>query len=201
MRTPYPWLKPAVTLGAFVPLGVIAWRGVHGDLGADPIAEILNNLGLVALVLLVASLACTPARALAGWAWPIRIRRLLGLLAFAYACLHVVTYAAVDQEGNVRAIVADVLKRRFIFVGAATFLLLVPLALTSTAGWVRRLGFRRWKRLHRLAYVAGGLGIVHFVWRVKADLAEPLVYGLVVLVLLAARLVPERRTKRDFQVA
>jgi sulfoxide reductase heme-binding subunit YedZ len=186
---PLPWLKPAVLVGALVPLAAILARAARGELGANPIAQALNQLGLLALVLLVAALACTPLRAVSGWSWPIRLRRLLGLLAFFYATLHVTTYAALDQGLDWAAIWKDVSKRRFIFVGFAAFVLLLPLAITSTSGAVRRLGYARWKRLHRLAYVAPALGVVHFYWRVKKDVSEPVVYATVLGLLLLARVV------------
>ena len=184
---PYPWLKPAVLAGGLVPIATIVLRGVRGELGADPIAQGLNQLGLVALIFLIAALACTPLKTLAGVTWPLRIRRMLGLFAFFYATLHVTTYLAVDQRFDWTAIWADLTKRRFIYVGATTFVLLVPLAVTSTNGWVRRLGFPAWKRLHRLAYLATILAVVHFVWRVKKDLSEPLAYGAVLAALLLVR--------------
>jgi len=186
-RPPHPWLAPGVVVGALVPLAVIVERGVRGALGANPIAQALNQLGLVALVLLLAALACTPAKLVFGWTWPLRIRRMLGVTAFFYACLHVSTYAGIDQGFDWPAIWKDVSKRPFIFVGAAAFTTLVPLALTSTNASVRRLGFARWKLLHRLAYVAPALGVLHFFWRVKKDVSDPLAYGLALAVLLAIR--------------
>ena len=195
-RTPHRWLKPGVFVGALAPLAAILVRGFRGELGANPIAEALNQLGLVALVFLVAALACTPAKTLAGWTWPARLRRMLGLFAFAYAGLHVVTYAWLDQGLDWDAILADVVKRKFIFVGAAAFVMVVPLALTSTNAAVRRLGFARWKRLHRLAYVAPALAVLHFTWRVKKDVTEPVVYGVVLSALLLVRVATWARARR-----
>jgi sulfoxide reductase heme-binding subunit YedZ len=187
-RGPHPWLKPGVFAGSLTPLAAILVRGARGDLGANPIAEALNQLGLVTLVLLVAALLCTPLRTLAGWTWPIRLRRMLGVFAFFYGTLHLATYAGLDQGLDWRAILADVTKRKFIFVGFAAFVLLVPLAATSTDAAVKRLGFARWKRLHRLAYVAPVLGVIHFTWRVKKDVREPLTYAAVLAALLLVRL-------------
>lgn len=194
-KQPLPWLKPGVFVGSLVPLATIAARAFTGGLGADPVAEALNQLGLVALIFLVASLACTPLKTLLGWTWPIRIRRELGLFAFFYAALHVTTYSGIDQSLNLRAIFADVVKRKFIFVGFAAFVLLIPLAVTSTQDSVRRLGFVRWKRIHRLAYVAGCLAAVHFIWRVKADLLEPLLYAGMLALLLLVRAVSYARAR------
>jgi sulfoxide reductase heme-binding subunit YedZ len=157
-------------------------------IGADPVAITLNRLGFWTLTFLVASLVPTPARIVLGLTWPLRLRRIIGVGAFCYAAAHFVMYLAVDQELVLADIVADVVKRKFMAVGFFAFLLLVPLALTSTDGMVRRLGFARWKRLHRLVYVAAAAGVVHFLWRVKADLRAPLVFGFVLCALLFTRL-------------
>ena len=186
---PTPWLKPAVLTGSLVPLAAIALRAALGQLGANPIAEALNELGLAALILLVATLACTPLRLVFGWGWPARLRRMLGLLAFLYGALHLLTYALLDQGFDYRAILADVTKRKFIFAGFAAFTLMVPLALTSTAASVRRLGSARWRLLHRLVYLSAALGVIHFVLRVKKDVSEPAVYGIVLGGLLLIRVV------------
>jgi sulfoxide reductase heme-binding subunit YedZ len=187
-RRPLPWLKPGVFAGALVPLAAIVMRGAEGRLGANPIAQALNQLGLVALIFLVMALACTPLKTLFGWTWPIRLRRMLGLFAFFYALLHVLTYSGLDQGLDWAEIWKDVTKRKFIFVGFAAFVLLIPLAATSTAGAVKRLGFARWKLLHRLAYVAPALGAIHFFLRVKKDVREPLAYAAVLGALLVIRL-------------
>jgi len=192
-RRPHPWLQPALLTGALTPLVVIVGRAVAGTLGANPIAQALNQLGLLALIFLIAALACTPLKLVFGWTWPLRIRRTLGLIAFGYACLHVATYAGLDQVLDWRAIWKDVSKRKFIFVGFAAFVTLIPLARTSTNDAVRRLGFARWKRLHRLAYVAPALGALHFYWRVKKDATEPLAYATVLAVLLVIRVLQGRR--------
>jgi sulfoxide reductase heme-binding subunit YedZ len=170
----------------------LAGLAASGGLGADPIAAALNRLGLLTLVLLVASLGATPLKTFIGWTWPLRLRRALGLLAFACACAHVGVYALVDQGAALMAIWADVVKRPFITVGFAAFVLLVPLALTSTDAAVRRLGFPKWKRLHRLAYLATALGALHFFWRVKKDVTEPLIYALIIAGLLGLRLISKR---------
>jgi sulfoxide reductase heme-binding subunit YedZ len=183
-----PWLKPAIFTGALIPLAVTLIEAIRGTLSANPIAEVLNRLGLLALIFLILALAMTPLRVFFGWTWPVRVRRMLGLFAFFFAFLHLTTYVAVDQGFDLSTVLEDVLKRRFIFVGVAAFLLLVPLAVTSTNAMVRRLGFRSWQRLHRLAYVATILGVIHFVWRVKKDMTEPVIYGAVLALLLGFRL-------------
>jgi sulfoxide reductase heme-binding subunit YedZ len=188
-KSPLPWLKPAVLTGSLVPIAAILERAWRDDLGPDPIAQALNQLGLIALVFLVAALGCTPLKTIFGWTWPMRIRRMLGLLAFFYALLHVITYTVLDQGLDWNAIVDDVLKRKFIFLGFSTFVLLIPLAATSTNSALRRLGYLRWKQLHRLAYLAPALAVLHFTLRVKRDESEPLAYGLVLAALLTVRLI------------
>ncbi len=182
--------------GALAPLGLLLARATRGSLGANPIAEALNELGLTALVLLIASLACTPAREILGWTWAIGLRRMLGLLAFFYVSLHFATYLGLDQGLRFAAVFADVTKRKFIFVGFTAFVLLAPLAATSTAASIQRLGFPRWKRLHRLVYVAATLGVVHFFLRVKKDMSEPKVYAAVLALLLLARVYVYWRDRR-----
>jgi sulfoxide reductase heme-binding subunit YedZ len=184
-----PWLYPAVFTGALMPLAVLVVRAATGTLGAEPVAIALNRLGLVALVFLVLSLACTPLKIVFGWIWPIGLRKTLGLFGFFYACLHFLTYAVVDQGLKLGTILSDIAKRNFILVGFSAFVLLVPLAVTSTAAMLKRLGARRWKRLHALAYVTASLGVTHFVLRVKKDVSEPAVYGAVVAALLLVRIV------------
>jgi methionine sulfoxide reductase heme-binding subunit len=195
--TPYPWLKPAVFVGSLTPVAVLLLRAVRVELGANPISQALNQLGLVALIFLVVALTCTPLKMLFGWTWPLRLRQMLGLFGFAYATLHVSTYVGIDQFFDWQAITADILKRPFIFVGFAAFVLLIPLAVTSTAAWIKRLGYARWKQLHRLAYIAPLLGVLHFTWRVKKDVSEPLTYAFILGILLLIRVAAalyERRT-------
>ena len=179
-----------------IPAAVTIVRFVRDDLGANPIEAAMNQLGLWTLVLLLASLACTPLQIVTGWKYPLRLRRMLGLEAFAYVTLHFLTYLVADQFFDWSEIGKDIVKRKFITVGFAAFVLMIPLAVTSTNKMVKRLGFKRWKRLHRLAYVAAVLGVIHFVWRVKADYTLPFVYGFVLTVLLAVRLVDRIRVGR-----
>lgn len=183
-----PWLKQGIFIGALAPLASIVLRAYQGTLSANPIAQIENELGLTGLIFLVACLACTPARRLFGWAWPIRVRRELGLFAFFYAALHVFVYAVPDQVLDIPTIIADVAERPFITVGFLAFVLMIPLAWTSTNDAVRKLGFRRWQRLHYLTYAAGILAVIHFLWRVKIDVTQPLFYAAVLAALLSIRL-------------
>jgi sulfoxide reductase heme-binding subunit YedZ len=191
------WLKPGVLLGSLVPLGVLVLRAAQDSLGANPVAEALNQLGLLALVFLVAALAATPLQKLWGLAFALRLRRMLGLLGFFYATLHMLTYVLVDRLGELATLLDDVTKRPFIAVGALAWLLLVPLAITSTRAMQRRLGGPRWRRLHRLAYVATSLGVLHFFMRVKKDTREPLAYATVLALLFAARWLATQRARRD----
>jgi sulfoxide reductase heme-binding subunit YedZ len=184
--------RAAVFAGCCLPLALMASEGLGGRLGANSIATIMNRLGFWALFILLLSLAATPLKILFGWTSPLRFRRMVGLFAFFYASLHLTTYVAIDQFFDLPAIAADIVKRKFITIGLSAFLLLVPLAITSTDRWVRRLGFVRWKRVHRLSYLAAVCGVIHFVWRVKADLLQPTIFGLVLAGLFAVRLFPPR---------
>jgi sulfoxide reductase heme-binding subunit YedZ len=179
---------PFAFVGCCIPLLVIGVQLATVGLGADPVETLLNDFGYVAFTLLVLTLACTPAQMLLGWKWPIRIRKLLGDFCFFYACLHLSTYIGLDQGLDLHEIEKDVLKHKFVFLGMGTWLLLLPLAVTSTRGWQKRLGFRRWKRLHRLVYLAGGLATFHFLLRFKTPRLETLAWMTAVALLLALRL-------------
>lgn len=181
-------VKPIVFALCLAPMVVLFWRAFTGGLSANPIDDITDVSGEWTLRFLLLGLAITPVRRLTGWNALIRYRRMIGLFAFAYLCLHVSTYLVFDHFFDLAAVWDDVAKRRYITVGFAAFLLLVPLAVTSTTGWIRRLGGTRWAQLHRLVYVAAILGVVHFLWLVKGnDVREPLTYAAVLAVLLAAR--------------
>jgi sulfoxide reductase heme-binding subunit YedZ len=180
---------------ALAPAALLAWRAARGGLGANPIEAATHWTGDWALRFLLATLALTPLRRLLGWHGAVAYRRLLGLTAFAYACLHLGIWAVLDLGLDGEAIVADVAERPFVTAGLGAFLMLAPLALTSTRGWMRRLG-RRWAQLHRLAYVAAALAILHYLWLVKADRRAPLLHAAVLAALLAARLPAARRLRR-----
>ncbi len=185
---PMPWLRPGIFIGALAPLVSVVWHAYDGSLSANPIAEAENELGLTALIMLLSALACTPARKAFGWTWPLRNRRMLGLFAFFYASMHFLLYLTLDLGLDPGAVLGDIAKRPFITVGFTALVLMAPLALTSTTGWVKRLGFMRWQNLHRVVYVAGALAVVHFIWRVKIDVSQPLTYAAVLGVLLGARI-------------
>lgn len=187
MAKPLPWLKPGLLVGGIAPGALIVIGAARGTLAANPISEALNRFGLLALIFLVASLCCTPLKSLFGWTWPPRIRRMLGLFSFGYASVHVCTYVGLDQVLDLAKIGEDLVKRKFILVGFLAWALLVPLAITSTNKMVKRLGYVRWQRLHRLVYPAAILAAIHFYWRVKRDHTEPLVYAALLGVLLLIR--------------
>jgi sulfoxide reductase heme-binding subunit YedZ len=183
------FVKPVVFTAALLPLaGLVAGAaGVRAfDLGANPVETIQDTTGEWALRFLLVTLAVTPLRHALGQAWPLQLRRMLGLFAFAYAALHFTNYLLLDRALDWNEIVGDLTKRPYIIVGATALLLLVPLAVTSTAGWRRRLG-ARWVTLHRLVYVIAALGCWHFWWQVKKDVTEPLVYCAILAVLLGVR--------------
>lgn len=191
-----PWIKAGLFALCLVPLGRLVYGAVANALGANPIETITRSTGWWTLFLLMATLTVTPLRRLAGANWLLRLRRMLGLFAFFYACLHFLTFIWFDHWFDMAAILKDVVKRPFVTVGFAAFLLLLPLAFTSTNRMVRRLG-RNWQRLHRLVYAIAVLGVVHFWWLVKRDLTEPLVFALVLAVLLGIRLFWRMRETRS----
>ena len=170
-----------------IPLGLLIWRGFQGRLTANPIEFISHTTGWWTLTFLMITLSVTPLRRMLDLPWLLRLRRMLGLYAFFYACLHFLTWLVLDQFFDWNAIVKDVVKRPYITVGFTAFLLLLPLATTSTNAMVRRLGAKRWQALHRLVYVIATLGVIHFLWLVKKDIREPALFGAVLAVLLGIR--------------
>jgi methionine sulfoxide reductase heme-binding subunit len=179
-------LKPAVFIACLIPFGQLAYNAYTGDLGVNPIETITRFTGSWALIFLLASLAVTPLRRLTGWNEFIKFRRMLGLFAFSYALTHFSTYLVLDHFFDWQAIGKDILKRPYVTAGFIGFVIMIPLALTSTAGMIRRLG-RHWQQLHRLVYVAAIAGVIHFYWLVKADIRRPAQYGFVLLLLLGFR--------------
>jgi sulfoxide reductase heme-binding subunit YedZ len=192
------WLKPAVFLAC---LGPAAWliygAFLGGDLGVNPVETITNYTGIWTLRLVAISLAVTPLRWLTGWNVVIRFRRMLGLFAFFYGTLHFLTYFVLDHSLEFSGLWDDVVKRPYITAGFTAFVLLLPLAVTSTQGWIRRLGGRKWNLLHRLIYVTAVLAVLHYWWKVKLDTSSPALYAAIMAMLLGARLwraVAKRRT-------
>lgn len=180
-------LRALVFLLCLAPFLKLVWDGVRGDLTANPIEDLTHRTGWWALTLLMVTLSVTPLRRLTGWNRAVQYRRMIGLFAFFYACLHVSVYFGLDQLLSFDYILEDIAERPYITVGFTAWLLLIPLAVTSTRGWIRRLG-KRWTYLHRLVYVSTALGVLHFLWLVKADVRQPLIYAALLAVLLLLRL-------------
>jgi sulfoxide reductase heme-binding subunit YedZ len=180
--------KPVVFVLCALPALSLVYRGFAADLGPNPVETITFTTGEWALRLLLITLSVTPLRKLTGASWVMRLRRMLGLYAFFYVCLHLLTYVWLDAFFSLSYIWDDIAKRLYITAGFTGFCLLLPLAITSTNAMIRRLGARRWQRLHRLAYVAAMAGVLHFLWLVKADLREPLIYLCFYMALMIARL-------------
>ena len=203
MRGPQSALKPIVFLAALGPAGWLVWAALTGNLSANPLSDLTNETGVWTLRFLCITLALTPLRRITGWNALIRFRRMTGLFAFFYGSLHFLTYVVADRLAGLdfpngvvawstvrnlaKSVGDDIYKRPFITIGFTAFTLMVPLAATSTAGMIRRLGGRRWNRLHRLVYVSGIAGVVHYWWLVKADIRSPAAYAVVVALLLGFR--------------
>jgi sulfoxide reductase heme-binding subunit YedZ len=183
------YVKPVVFLACLAPLARLAWRGFHADLGANPIEFITHATGDWTLRFLLITLAITPLRRLTRQYWLIGYRRMLGLFAFFYGTLHLMTYVWLDKFFDVHEMLADIAKRRFITAGMTGFALMIPLALTSTRWAIRKLGGKRWQWLHRLIYLSAAAGVIHYIWLVKADLRKPLEYASVLGALLGYRAV------------
>ena len=187
MKIPFTLIKSVIFVACLIPLARLAWFAFQGNLSANPIEFITRSLGTWTLVFLLITLSITPLRKLLNQPWLIKLRRMLGLFAFFYASLHFVTYIWLDQFFDLQAIYKDVIKRPFITVGFASFILLIPLAVTSTNNMVRRLGGKRWQKLHRLVYLIAIGGVVHYWWLVKKDITQPVIYAVVLAVLLGYR--------------
>ena len=194
------WSKPVVFLLCLLPLAALGWRALHGELTANPIEFITHATGDWTLRFLIITLCVTPFRKILRLPELIRFRRMLGLFAFFYACLHFTTYIWLDKFFDLSEMGKDIAKRKYITVGFTAFLLLIPLAVTSTAGWIRRLGGKRWQRLHRLIYVSAGLGVIHYYWLVKSAVIRPLTYGAIVAVLLLWRLFASLSKRKQLRV-
>jgi sulfoxide reductase heme-binding subunit YedZ len=182
-------LKPVVFTLSCLPAAWLAYLAATNGLGANPIEKLIRYNGDWALRFLLIALAVTPIRVLSGWTDIMRVRRMLGLFAFFYVCLHISAYVGLDQFFNWRGIWADILKRVYITVGMAAFLTLIPLAATSTSGMVKRMGARNWRRMHRVVYFTAVAGIIHYIMMLKAGYQEPALYAVILAVLLAVRAV------------
>jgi sulfoxide reductase heme-binding subunit YedZ len=192
------WLRILTHLGALTPLAWLLWDYWFDNLTVNPIQDITFRTGKPALILLVLSLACTPVNTLFGFKQVLPLRKPLGLYAFMYVCLHFLIFIGLDYGFDVGLLYEAIFEKRYALVGFAAFLILLPLAITSTQGWMRRLG-KNWKRLHRWVYLAGILAVVHYVWLVKSDIREPLLYGAAVGLLLLLRLPAVRKVVANFR--
>lgn len=182
------YLKPMIFLACLAPLGILVWRGFHSALGANPIEAITHATGDWTLRFLLITLSITPLRRFTRQYWLIGLRRMLGLFAFFYGVLHLMTYVWLDKFFDVHEMLADIAKRKFITAGMTAFTLMIPLALTSTKWSIRKLGGKRWQALHRLIYASAAAGVIHYIWLVKADLKKPLEYATVFGALLLYRI-------------
>jgi sulfoxide reductase heme-binding subunit YedZ len=180
-------IKVTLFCAALLPLARLVWLAATDDLGANPVEFVIRSLGTWTLVSLLATLSITPIRLLTGVAWPVQLRRMLGLFAFFYASLHLLAYAGLDQWFDWRAITHDIVKHPYVVVGFSAFLFMIPLAATSNRAAIRRLG-QRWQALHRLVYLIATLGVIHYWWLVKKDITQPVIYATVLAVLLGIRL-------------
>lgn len=181
--------KVVIFVNSLVPLALMAWDWYHGMLGANPVEFLTRTTGMLTLVFLLISLAVTPLRKITSIQWLIQLRRMLGLYAFFYGFLHLLTYIWFDRTFNLKSTVADITARPFIAIGMFSFFLMIPLAITSTKGWIKRLGGKRWARLHKLVYVSAIGGVIHFWMLVKSDTRLPIRFAFVLAILLGSRLV------------
>lgn len=194
-----PYIKPVVFLICLLPLTMLLWDGFHDALGANPVEKITHRTGDWSLRFLLITLAVTPLRKLFGWKFLMRYRRMFGLFAFFYVCLHFSTYLVFDHFFDLGEIAKDIVKRPYITVGFTAFVLLIPLAVTSTNKMKKRLG-KRWQRLHQLVYVVAVCGILHYLWLVKADLLQPLMHAAILILLLGVRVWFQRQSPRPVSV-
>jgi methionine sulfoxide reductase heme-binding subunit len=181
-------VKPVVFVGGLTPLALLVADGFRGELGVNPVETVTNTTGIWTLRLIALTIAITPVRWLTGWNPIIQLRRMVGLFGFFYGSLHFMTYFVLDHSLMFDGLWDDVMKRPYITVGFTAFVLLIPLAITSTQGWIRRLGGRRWNLVHKLVYVTAGLAVLHYWWKVKLDTSSPMMYAIIIGGLLAIRL-------------
>jgi len=194
------YLKPVIFLVCLVPLARLAWKALHSALGANPIQVITFSTGTWTLIFLLTTLSITPLRKLTQLYWLVQYRRMLGLFAFFYGCLHFLTYIWLDQFFDLHSVYKDVLKRPFISAGFTAFVLMIPLAVTSTKWAIRKLG-KRWQTLHRLIYASAIAGVVHYIWQVKKDVRVPAIYAVILGTLLLYRIVVLLLSRVSFNAA
>jgi len=190
------FIKWLVLVNGLMPLALLIWDQSHNKLGANPQNFLILTTGMMTLIFLVLALAVTPVRKIFGLNWVIQLRRMLGLFAFFYACLHFLCFFSLDRGFSVSSTLSEMLKRKYLIVGSCALLILIPLAATSTNAMIKRLGGKRWRALHRLAYIAAILGVIHYYMQVKADVRQPLVFAAVLTLLLGYRLVEYLRQRK-----
>jgi sulfoxide reductase heme-binding subunit YedZ len=190
------FIKLLVLVNGLVPLALLIWDQSHHQLGANPQNFLILTTGMMTLIFLVLTMAVTPLRRVNGLSWLIQLRRMLGLYAFFYGCLHFLCFFSLDRGFSITSTLTDMLKRKYLILGSTALLIMVPLAITSTNGMIKRLGGKRWRALHRLAYVAAICGVIHYYMQVKADVRLPLVFASLLAVLLGYRLWNYRRQRK-----
>jgi DMSO/TMAO reductase YedYZ heme-binding membrane subunit len=188
--------KLLLLVNGAVPLGLLGWDAFHHQLGANPAKFAILTTGMLTLVFLTLTLLVTPLRKITGWNWLLFSRRTLGLFAFFYGCLHFLIFFSLDRSFSISSTLSEMVKRKYLIVGCTALLVMVPLAVTSTNAMIKRLGGKRWRALHRLAYVAAIAGVIHYYMQVKADVRQPLVFAAVLASLLGFRLVTYWRAQR-----
>lgn len=192
--------KLLILVNGAVPLALLAWDSWHHHLGANQQNFVILTTGMMTLIFLMLTMAVTPVRKITGWNWLLAFRRMLGLYAFTYACMHFLLFFSLDRSFSISSTVAEMAKRKYLIVGSTGLLLMVPLAITSTNAMIKRLGGKRWRALHRLAYVAAIAGVIHYYMQVKADVRQPLVFAAVLAILLGYRLLPARQRAKPASV-
>ena len=195
------FIKLLIFVNGLVPLSLLVWDQSHNRLGANPQNFLILTTGMMTLVFLVLTMAVTPLRKITGWNWLIQFRRMLGLFAFFYGCLHFLCFFSLDRGFSISSTLSEMVKRKYLILGSTALLVMVPLAITSTNGMIKRLGGKRWRALHRLAYVAAICGVIHYYMQVKADVRQPLVFAAVLAVLLGWRLAVHLRRPKPVSAA
>jgi len=190
------FIKLLILVNGLVPLALLVWDQAHNRLGANPQNFLILTTGMMTLIFLVLTMAVTPLRKITGWNWLIQFRRMLGLYAFFYGCLHFLCFFSLDRGFSLSSTLSEMVKRKYLIVGGTALLIMVPLAVTSTNAMIKRLGGKRWRMLHQLAYVAAIAGVIHYYMQVKADVRQPLVFAAVLAVLLGYRLMVYWRSRR-----
>jgi sulfoxide reductase heme-binding subunit YedZ len=195
------FIKLLIFVNGLVPLASLVWDQSHKQLGANPQNFLILTTGMMTLIFLVLTMAVTPLRKITGWNWLIQLRRMLGLYAFFYGCLHFLCFFSLDRGFSISSTLTEMVKRKYLIIGSIALLVMIPLAITSTNAMIKRMGGKRWRALHRLAYVAAIAGVIHYYMQVKADVRQPLVFAAVLAVLLGYRLVVYLRQAKPAKAA